>query len=100
MLDSLKPDVWAFVMLGLVVCAAVYAWAADAVLGRFGFGVILTTFISEAGGYGSLHAMDWAFSHQKLPYEYATPVTYVAGSIAAVTVLLFVLSFLKGLVVR
>jgi len=100
LLDTITPEEWAFMMLGLVVTAACFAWAVDAILGRFGFGVILTTFIAEGGGYGGLMATDWAIKHQKLPYEYDTPTTYVAGSIICVTFLLFVLCLLKRLLYR
>jgi hypothetical protein len=100
MLDSITSEVWAFMMLGLVVTAACYAWAADAILGRFGFGVILTTFIAEGGGYGGLMATDWAIKHQKLPYDYSTPTVYVGGAFISVTVLLLVLCLLKRFVYR
>jgi hypothetical protein len=100
MLESLNPDSWAFVMLGLVITAGFYAWAADAILGRFGFGVIITTVIAEGGGYGGLVATDWSVKHRYLPYGYDTPLTYIGVSFIAVTVLLILLCTLKRFFIR
>jgi len=100
MLASLTHEHWLFLVSGLLVASSLYALAADAIMGRMGFGVILTTVIAAGGGYGALMAIDWAILHNRLPYDYATPLVYAGGAIALVTLLLLVLCFLKGLIQR
>jgi hypothetical protein len=93
MIDTMTADAWSYLIIGLIVAGICYAWAADAILGRIGFGVMLTSIIAIGGGYGGLFAVDWALRHHQLPYGSETPLTYVGGSFACVTVLLFIKRF-------
>jgi hypothetical protein len=100
MIDSLKPEVWAYLMLGMIVASTFYAWAADAILGRIGFGVMITTVIVEGTAYGSLMGMDWAVAHRKIPYQYDTPLGYAGAAFIGATLTLFFLCFIKQLLRR
>ena len=100
MFDSLTTETWAYVLIGLIVTSSCFAWVADAVLGRIGFGVVLTSFIAEGGGYGGLVATDWAIRHGHVPMLYNTPIVYFGGALGCVTLLLIVLCLMKRLVYR
>ena len=100
MLDDLSSGSWLLLVGCLIIGGFIYAWVADAVLGRNGFGVILSTIISAFAGYGGLRAMDWAVQTHRIPYDWQVPAAWGAAAVLGAMVTLMVLSLLKRAFVR
>jgi hypothetical protein len=96
--DSLTTDQFKILMSSLLVCSVFYGWAMDAILGRFSFGVVPTSFFACIGGYAGLRAMDWAVLHHHVRADYVSPTSYVAAATATVTFGLIVLCFMRRVV--
>ena len=100
MLQNLSSGSFFLLIGSILIAGFLFAWAADAVMGNFGFGVIGTTCVASAAAYGSLMLMDWAIEQNRLPYGYQTPQHYVAAAMLGTTLATIFCGLLKRLLIR
>ena len=100
MLAALSSSGWTLLIGSLVLGGFIFAWVADAVLGQFGLGVVLSTLVSIGAGFGGLKGMEWGIQHHYVPYQYQTPEYWAGAAICGATLAIVVLSICKGLLMR
>jgi hypothetical protein len=99
-LDQLSNGAWFGLVLGMCIGGFLFAWVADATLGRLSLGVPVSSGLSTSAGFGGLFAMDWAVRHGRIPYGFDGVQVWLFAAVAAATLAMLFIALVRSMISR